>query len=220
MPIRNLLTPALAIALALMASACGLDRKTVLAPNDATLAVTAPAGFVVVNQSTTLAVSATRTDGSAVPDGTEVTLTATAGEFAQPKVRINNGTATVAYKAGPQFGLTQILARSGDLTATFDLPVASAPVTRVQVAADPGVLPVGGGAADLTAWAFAADGQTVAGVPIKFETSVGTVTPAEPVITNGDGVAQARLTASSAASVKASAMSVATYEIVVPKGAP
>jgi hypothetical protein len=213
---RNLLTAQTlsVVLLTLLAAACGLDRKSILAPSGANLALSAPAGFVVVNDTITIVVSATTTDGTAVPEGTEVLLSAGSGELLQSKVRLSGGSANVAYKAGAQFGTAQIQARSGDASATIEVPVASHPVARVEISSDPAQLPSTGGSAELTAQAFASGGQAVAGMPIRFQTSAGAVSPAEPVVTNAEGIARARLTASSQATVRASA-SVITREVVV-----
>ncbi|HVH57940.1 MAG TPA: hypothetical protein VM791_16865 [Vicinamibacterales bacterium] len=216
MRIRNLLTaPTLSIVLLTSLTAgCGLDRKTILAPTGANLALSAPAGFAVVNDTVTIVVTASDADGRAVPDGTEVVLTAASGQLLQSKVRLTSGSASVPYKAGAQFGTTQIEARSGDAIATLDVPVASHPVARVEISSNPAQLPSSGGSAELTAQAFSSGGQAVAGMPIKFQTSAGTVTPAEAVITNAEGVATARLTASSQATVRASASAI-TREMVI-----
>jgi hypothetical protein len=216
----NLLVPALSIVLLTsLAAACGLDRKTILAPSGANLALSVPAGFVVVNDTITIVVNATSSDGAPVPDGTEVALSATSGQLLQPKVRLSGGSATIAYKAGPQFGTAQVQARSGDASATIDVPVASHPVARVEISSDPAQLPSSGGTAELTAQAFSSSGQAVAGMPIKFETSAGNVSPAEPVVTDAEGVARARLTASGQATVRASAAIIAR-EIVIPMRRP
>ena len=153
MRIRNLLTvQSLSIVLLTsLIAGCGLDRKSILAPSGASLALSAPAGFVVVNDTITIVVTATTTDGTAVPDGTEVLLSAGSGQLLQSKVRLSSGSANVPFKAGAQFGTAQIQARSDDASATLEVPVASHAVARVEISSDPAQLPSSGGTAGLTA---------------------------------------------------------------------
>jgi Bacterial Ig-like domain (group 1) len=213
--------PFLAAALAaLTITGCEVDRGSILAPTDATLRLTAAAAFLPVNQATTLTIALTKMDGSPVADGTEVILASTLGELSQRKVRMNGGSATVPYRAGSQVGVDRIEASSGALSAALSLPIGSGQVAQVQLSAQPGVLPPGGGTTELTAWAFSPDGQPVVGVPVTFEISAGSLTPKEPVTTNADGIARAQLTAGEPVTVKASALAFASFQINVPVRSP
>ena len=93
-PLLSSRSPLVLLACVLIAG-CEFGPRSVIAPTDATLRVSAAASFVPVSQSTTITVTLTKLGGEPVADGTEVVLRASLGELAQQKVRVRGGTATV-----------------------------------------------------------------------------------------------------------------------------
>lgn len=176
-----------------LAPACSVDRGETFAPTDAVLKVTSSAPLIAINTPTTVTVSLTKLDGSAVPDGTVVSIAASSGELDQAKLRIERGTATVSYRSAGQPGSAQITASSGSLSAQLTLTVISAPLGGLTVATSPTILPAGGGEVEVVARASASDGAPVAGAPVTFRTSNGTVNPTSGT-TGSDGTARTKLT--------------------------
>ncbi|HSC27570.1 MAG TPA: hypothetical protein VLD67_09860 [Vicinamibacterales bacterium] len=197
------------------ASACEIGPKNILAPTNATLTLSSPVEFIPINQGTTLRVTLLKQDGTPVQDGTEVVLTATLGQFDQRKVRTEGGAASAKYQAGGQVGVDQIEAASGSLKSQISLAIGSAAVSRIQLLAEPLTLPPSGGEAALAALAISPTGVGVVGVPVRFETSAGSITPSDPVLTDGDGVARASLKTNTPATVRAQALNFRSDEIAI-----
>jgi hypothetical protein len=162
-----------------------------------------------------LRVTLLQQDGSPVKDETEVVLTASLGQLEQRRVRTRGGVGSVKYQAGTQVGMDRIEAASGSLKSELALAIGSAPLSRVLLTADPVTLPVSGGQAELTATALSPSGEGVAGVPIRFTTSAGSVSPAEPVTTDAGGKARAKLTTSAPATVRAVGVDSRSDEIAI-----
>jgi hypothetical protein len=190
-----------------------MGPEDLVAPSGAVITVSAPLGFVPINQATTLSVSVKGLNGSPVEDGTEVTLSVTLGQLDQRKLKTKAGLATTRYQAGSSVGVDTVTAISGEVRAEFPLAVGSAAVSRIQLVATPAVLPPGGGEAELVATALAPNGEGVAGVPVTFQTSAGTIKPSEAVITDGSGRARAQLTTTAPAAVRAQALDFRSDEV-------
>src|SRR5688572_7812055 len=95
------LAPLLAVLTALVCGSCSHDTRAIFAPSDAQLSLAA-GGLLIANQPTEITVAAAKSDGSPLKDGTEIQLTASAGEFEATKVRVQGGQATAIYRAsGP-----------------------------------------------------------------------------------------------------------------------
>ena len=202
-PLYRTLVAALGLYWALAALAgCEVTRKAQTAPSDAVLSLSASSSFLAVSATTTLTVTARKLDGSAVPDGTEVVLSASAGDFDQRKVRVTGGQASAVYRAGSQTGTVQISASSGSVSAVITLRVASASPGAVDLSAEPSRLGDGGGSATVTARVRSSAGTPVVGAPVAFRTSTGTLSAPE-VLTDNAGEAKTLLTTSASALVSA-----------------
>jgi hypothetical protein len=183
---------------------CEVDKKNLLAPTDAFIALRSDSPFVAANTTTTITIEVRKVDGTAAPDGTEVVLAATAGELDQKKIRTKAGQSTVGYRATAT-GTARITASSGSLSADLSLRVGSAAPGSVNLFATPALLPPEGGEVEILATVSAPNGNLVIGAPVTFTTSAGTVSSTEAV-TNDKGEARTTLRTSSTAMVRAAVL--------------
>lgn len=210
----------LAVSTALGVAACSSDIRTILAPTNALLSLEPGAQFVVVNQSVEITVRATKSDGSPVLDGTEIELSASAGEFETPRVRTRGGTATTMYVAGSAAQPAQLFAVSDSVQTEVALATTSAPVALVSVVVSPTLIPPGGGEVEVTAIALGPAGQPVAGAPITLAATVGSFAGAGggPLFTNDQGQVTVRLSASEATEVRARVHTIESSPLAIKVG--
>lgn len=183
----------LLMGVALLATGCEVGPRAVLAPTDSAIALSTTQTALPIRSSLDVTIVVTRQDGSPVEDGTAVVLTATVGELEQQKVLTRGGRATVQYRAGSEPGVARIQAVSGSARAELALYLVSAPVAAISLAAEPAVLPEGGGDADLRAAVTGPAGEAVRGAPVEFRVSAGTLDPNGPVMSDERGLARARV---------------------------
>lgn len=201
--VRHSLLPPSILLLAFAAAGCEADKGSMLLPSDASISLVSSAPLVVVNSTVEVTVQATDGAGNPVPDGTEILLTASRGEFGSPKVRTRDGRATISYQAAPDPGPVELLATSDEVQAQMVLPTASAPVGQVILGSSQAAVPYGGGQVDLTATVLSPSGERVMGAPVVFLTNSGSFSPAGAVTTNEQGRASAKLTTKQATQARA-----------------
>lgn len=194
--------------LSLALGACEFDKGRLLAPSDAQLSLTAARSLLVAEQTTELTIRASRPDGGPVADGTEVLISAEIGQLEQLKVRTRNGLAMTTYRAASTVARDRLVAVSGNLRAELTLAIASGEVARLELAADPPVLPASGGTTAIIATARTDGGTPVHGAPVVFAATAGTISPTQPVYTDEQGQARATLTTNAPATVSASVLEV------------
>ena len=131
-------------ALAMLAVACGKDGNPVALPTDPgngasfTLGVTAETSQVQAGATTptTITVVAHKTDGTPPPNGTEVSINTSLGNFGtggdgKPVQLVSrslvNGMATVQFFPGDAAGLAKILAQSGTTVGSLNLTIVEPP---------------------------------------------------------------------------------------------
>ena len=199
----------------MMAAGCGDDSaRSITAPSDAVIQINIAQPFIVANATMQIALVLQRMDSSPVDDGTEVSLSVTAGSLTQQTVQTVNGTATVNYQASSEAGTATLTVRSGGASATIALTVVSAAVRSVAVTAGPTVLPPGGGETDITATVTGTGGTPVVGVPVRFETSAGTAGVTDTT-SDSAGVARTTVSTTVAAMVRAIVEGLAPAEVLV-----
>lgn len=143
--------------------------------------------------------------GTPVQNGTLVSFTSTLGRIEPREARTNNGEVRVRFIAGGQSGTATITAYSGGTSGTLkDLLVGTAAAKRVFVTATPQTLGSSGGTAEIAARVEDDGGTGLAGVPVTFTTTAGTVSPVT-VTTDSTGVARTTLTSTAKAEIKATA---------------
>ena len=198
--------PFLAVLVALVCGSCSNDTRALLAPGDAQLSLTA-AGPVVANQAVEITVSAAKSDGNPVSDGTEIQLTSSNGEFESAKVRTQGGQAVAVLLAGSP-GPVELVATSSDARGQAVLVASSALPTRISITTSTDSLPTGGGELDVTATVFGPSNEPVASAPVEFFATNGSFAPVGPFLTDGDGKATTRLATNAATQVRARVLTI------------
>ncbi|MCX6553344.1 MAG: hypothetical protein NTY02_20450 [Acidobacteria bacterium] len=149
----------------------GCEQALQMAPSNSTISLSASSTAVPLNGSLTITVTVTDGTGKAVNDGTLVNFSTTLGTLDPTSAQVVNGRATVHLLAGSVSGLATITATSGGVSAGA-LSVRIGPVpTRIVLAASA----TGGGAVSILATVFDSAGIAMAGVPVNFTTSAGTL---------------------------------------------
>jgi hypothetical protein len=183
----------------------GCDRVPLTAPTESTITLAASNLVLPVNGSTEIIASVTEKPGTPVHNGTVVTFTTTVGTIEPREARTQGGKVTVRLFAGGQSGTAKVGAFSGSAKATeIEIRVGGAAAETLNLIISPATLPSVGGTAEVVATVNDASGNRLAGVPVTFTTSAGTVSPST-VVTDGNGEARATLLTTRQAEVTATA---------------
>ncbi len=186
----------------LAALGCSSDRGAPFAPSGAILALRILNPATVVNEVTTIVVTASQGSGAPVADGTEVAVTAAKGTLSQHKLRTQGGQASVTYTAPSVSGLDLVSASAGGALAELSVRVASAAAAEVQLSARPETLPAGGGTSTITAVLVDATGAPVIGATVLFTATSGTLN-ATSVVSDSAGKAAVAIETVEPATVQA-----------------
>jgi len=189
--------------LALGLAAC--DKVPLTAPTESTIALFATGSSVPANGSIDIVATVTESSGTAVQNGTVVTFTTTLGSVSPAEARTNNGKVTVKLTGDGRSGTATVTAFSGGTKSdALELPVGAAAADNIIVNASPPSVPVGGGSVQVTAQVRDASGNALAGVPVTFSTTVGTLSQST-VTTDANGQATTTLSTTQSADVTARA---------------
>ena len=153
--------------------------------------------------STTATTSSTTGAGTPVQDGTVVSFTSSIGTIEPSEAKTTNGKVQVVLNTGTTSGTATITAYSGGAKSTAQIKIGTANAKTVTVTATPQNLTSSGGTAVVSARVDDANGNGVAGAPVEFSTTKGSVSPTTAT-TNASGVATTTLTTTSAADITAS----------------
>ncbi len=150
--------------------------------------------------------TATSTTGAGTPvqNGTVVSFTTTIGRIEPAEAKTQNGRVNVKLVTSGQSGKATITAYSGGAKSTAQITIGAAAVERVLVSAAPASLGSGGGSTTITAKVEDINGNPLAGVPVQFNSTKGTLSP-QSAVTNSNGVAVATLSTTAASDVTATA---------------
>jgi adhesin/invasin len=158
--------------------------------------------------------------GTAVQNGTVVTFTTTLGIISPAEARTNNGKVTVRLTGDGRSGTARVVAFSGgNQSEALELPVGGAAASNIVLTASPSSVPAAGGSVTLSAIVRDADGNSLAGVPVTFSTTAGTLSQSS-VTTDANGQATTRLTTTREATVTAVAGAQTADVTVSVTGAP
>lgn len=149
--------------------------------------------------------SATNQAGAGTPvhNGTLVSFTTTLGRIEPSEARTHNGQVRVKLISGGQSGAATVTAFSGGASARLEnFPIGSAAAERLTLTATNQTLPAAGGSTEVRARVENAGGAPVAGVPVTFTTTAGSVSPTTAT-TDAEGIARTTLTSTAAADVTA-----------------
>jgi adhesin/invasin len=211
------LGPVVFVAASLLFAAAACEKVPLLAPTGSTITLTSSASTLPLGGSTTILAQVTQASGNAPHSGTQVSFTTNLGSVTPAQVSTDvNGQVSVTFNAGSQSGTATINATSGGATTStstttgtttttgaLKIAIGAAAVGRVIVGANPAAVSSQGGSATITASVVDTNGNALAGVPVSFTTTAGSLTQSV-VNTDQNGNAQTTLTTSQQATVTAS----------------
>jgi hypothetical protein len=196
-------------------AASGCDKMPLLAPQQSTITVSSNSSVVQANGTAQIRATVLEQSGTPVQNGTTVTFTTNLGAVSPTEARTVNGVATVQFVGNGQSGRAQIRALSGGAVSdALELSVGAAATGRVNVTANPTSVAATGGTSTITATVVDASGNPLAGVPVTFSTTAGTLTPSV-ASTDFTGTATTSLSTSREASVTATAGGTTSTAVVV-----
>jgi len=165
------------------------DKVPLTAPSSSTITLSAPTAVLPVNGATEVSAVVLEAPGTPVQNGTVVSFTATLGTVDPQEARTKDGKVTVVFRAGSQSGEASISAASGGATVSqaLAIKIGGAAAAKIVLSASPTSVPVTGGVAQLVAIVLDASGNTLAGVPVTFVATAGTLeSPTAVTGANGD----------------------------------
>lgn len=147
--------------------------------------------------------------GTPVHDGTLVMFSTTLGRLEPSEAETRRGRATVKLYGDGRSGTAKVTAFSGGAMNTLEIDIGAAGATRLAMTANPQSLPSGGGSSVVFARVEDQQGNGVAGIPVSFTTTSGSVAP-PTAVTDASGYASTTLTTTAAATVSATSGGSAT----------
>ena len=143
--------------------------------------------------------------GTPVQNGTLVSFTTTIGHIEPREARTNNGEVRVRFIADGGSGSAKITAYSGGAVASIEnLLVGSAAADHLIVSINPQTIPSTGGTATVQARVESAAGSGIAGIPVTFSTTNGSLSPTTAT-TDSNGIASTSINTSREATITATA---------------
>src|SRR4051812_46731826 len=166
---------------ALLSVAC--EKVPLLAPTGSTITLTALSTALPSNGSTTIIAQVIEAGGTPPHSGTLVTFTTNLGSIQPSEAETDlSGRVTVRYAAGAASGTATITAISGGVSASgtnaVKILVGSAAVGRVNMGANPTLVPTQGGSSVITASVIDVNGNPLPNAPVSFSTTGGTLADA------------------------------------------
>jgi hypothetical protein len=183
------------LACLLVPLAPGCDRPIPVAPEGATLTVTANPSKIQILGSSSITILARKMDGTPVNGGTEITLSTNLGEI-EPLVATNSSGVALATLTGDgRIGTATVQAFSGAAgEATIDVQIGSL-AAFIEITAQPSIIPRDGGTTALRAVAFDSDGAPLVGAFMTFSSEIGLLdSGGESIQTDTSGQASDTLT--------------------------
>jgi hypothetical protein len=194
-------------------AAGGCEQAIQMAPSSSVLTLTAGGSGVELNGALTITATLTDSTGKAVTDGTVVAFATTMGKIEPVEARVTNGRVNVQLVAGTVSGTATVTATSGSIASnTLAIRVGAVP-NRIALSATLGTL----GSSTIVATVFDSRGLGVAGVPVLFTTTAGSLGSAT-VYTDATGQAATSFFCQTEATVTAATVGVQSNIIVRPGG--
>ncbi len=195
-----------------------LNRASFLGTGPAlTVAVSASPARIIADgtDAAHLTITVTDADGRPAADGTTVQLSTSLGTLAATSLTTTGGSATTTLTASTT-GTAVVTAQVGQAKATASVEVLAAGPASITLEALPAQVPATGThTASLKATVVDALGRPLNGVPVTFETDLGTVAPATANTSEGVATAALRGTTVGTATVTASADGLSATTTVV-----
>jgi hypothetical protein len=198
----------IAVLFGVAALTAGCEKVPLLAPGGSTITLTASTTALPVNGTTQLIAQVIEAGGTPPHTGTQVSFTTTLGTIEPADAQTDaNGRVIVTFKAGTANGTATIIAISGGASVAaanaVKIAVGTAAVGRVNVSANPSLVPALGGSATITTTVFDINGNALPSAPVTYSTTTGTLDPTFGT-TDANGAATTTLRTSTKATVTAS----------------
>ncbi len=149
------------------------DRPTPVAPEGATLTITANPAKIEISGTSSITVLARKQDGTPVNEGTEVTLSTNLGTIENLVTTNSGGVALATLRGDGRIGTATVQAFSGAAGEAMIEVQIGALAAFMELTAQPTVIPRDGGSSTLTATAIDADGAPIIGANITFSSEIG-----------------------------------------------
>lgn len=204
---------------ALAASAC--KRVPFYAPEEAEIIISTDKTYLRTGgEKSIITVLGFSANGEALHDHTQVLFYCTLGSITPGEIVLMNGRGSVEFISGDRSGIAQIQARSGSVVAEpnpLEIAIGSAALSTLSAAANPARLPPGGGRSRIRVFAFDADGNLLADIPVILTANAGEFLADRGIyLTDNQGMVEDWLDTSRTATVRAeSGEQSAEIEIVV-----
>ena len=193
----------------------GCDQLPLLAPTGSTVTLTSSHIVLGVSETAELTAHIVEVGGTPVHNGTLVVFTTTLGQLDLTEARTNNGRANVRLNANGSSGVARVTASSGGARSeALEITVGAAAADTVSLSATPGSIPALGGSVVLLATVRGTGGQGLAGIPVTFSATTGSLNPSTAV-TDALGEARSTLTSNQESRVTARAGTKVSSEVVV-----
>jgi large repetitive protein len=209
--------------LTLVVATAACDKAQLLAPTNSTISVSAPTRVLALGGSTEITAFVVESAGTPVQNGTTVRFVTSLGRVDPVEAQTRNGVATTTFFAGDTSGVAEIRALSGGAGASgssagsgtttgttttaanvVQITIGAAAIDTVTVRANPAVVSANGGTVTVTATVMATGGRALAGVPVTFSATRGTLS-SNSATTDANGDATVQLTTNADTQITATA---------------
>jgi len=189
-------------ALFLVEAAC--NRVPLLAPSGSSITLTSATSVLAINGTATVTAQVLENAGTPPQAGTHVIFTTSLGTVQPSEATTDSGGRASATFTSTSSGTATITAVSGGASVSgangLKILVGTAAAQKVAVSATPATIPSAGGSSTISAVVFDVNGSFLAGVPVTFSSTAGTLSDSI-VTTDAGGAARSILTTSVAATV-------------------
>lgn len=197
------------------------EKVPLLAPSGLTITLSTATSALGFNGTADVSAQVLEAAGTPPHSGTHITFSTNLGSVDPAEVQTDvNGRATTRFFAGTSSGIASIIATSGGASVAaanaVKIAVGSAAVNGIVASANPGTVSSRGGTSTISAKVTDAGGNALAGVPVTFTTTAGSLS-ASVSNTNSLGIATSILSTNRTADVTATA-GVTTSTTTPPSG--
>ncbi len=214
-----------ALLLVVAALAAGCTKVPLFAPTGSSITLSANRTTAPLNTALTITAVVQEAAGTPAQNGTLVTFSSNLGSFDPTEARTNGGRVSVTFNTGTQSGTATVVATSGAAKtastgdSTLKIVIGSAAAKTIQISASATTVRPGGGTVDVIANVVDEAGNGLAGIPVIFSTTAGTL-GATQVNTSDAGEARTTLTTNKDATVTATSGSATAAKVDIKVGAP
>jgi PKD repeat protein len=168
-------TVGMCLLVALFAGVASCKKSPLFANEGATLIIVSNKAYLKSGGETAhITVMGFDGDGQALHNHTQVLFSASCGTI-DAQVELMGGSGAVNFVSGSSSGTAKITARSGEIKSDeLEIVIGAAALDSMTIHANPASLPKGGGRSTVSVYAFDAEGNLLAGIPVILSTTKGT----------------------------------------------